>query len=66
MGVFSWPRARLRGTTVTGNDPINGFDVATHRKPRLLDSTCGKSAQAPEFPGFPDPGSPSWGVCLND
>jgi len=66
MGVFSWLRARLRGTTVTGNDPINGFDVATHRKPRLLDSTCGKSAQAPEFPGFPDPGSPSWGVCLND
>jgi len=66
IGVFSWLHARLRETTVTGNDSVNGFDVATHLRPLFVESTCGKSAQVGEFPAAPDAGSPSWGVCLND
>ena len=45
-------------STVTGNDAQDGADLASQRKPRVRDSTCGSSldvqAQVP------------WGVCAND
>jgi hypothetical protein len=66
-GIFSWTaRVKLKDSTVTGNDAGgNGFDIVTSKRPRLVDSTCGRSAQVAPL-ATPDAGSPSWGVCTND
>jgi hypothetical protein len=67
-GIFSWKaRVRLKDSTVTGNN-VSGpnYDIVTHRKPRLVNSTCDRSVQLPEVPGLATPSSPSWGVCAND
>lgn len=51
---------RLKDSTVTGNGAsFDGIDVATLKRPKLLDSTCGRSQQ------FQSPAQ-NWGVCTND
>lgn len=67
IGVLSRVgRATLRESTVIGNDSVNGFDVATHKRPHARASTCGRSAVISDFAGFPDPAAASWGVCAGD
>jgi len=46
----------LVDSTVMGS---GGADLATFRRPKLVDSTCGTSR-------FVDPGGTTWGVCTND
>jgi hypothetical protein len=67
IGLFSWRgRVRLFDSIASGNDPTNGWDVATGKRPRLHGtSTCGRSVVV-EFPEPLDPGDPSWGVCAGD
>jgi hypothetical protein len=59
--------ATLIGSTVTGNaSGIGGDDIATYLAPVLVHTVCDKSYQVPPDGIVPGPGSPSWGVCLND
>jgi hypothetical protein len=45
-------------STITGNDSAaDGIDLMSRRKPRVVDGTCGRSAN---FDGVP------WGVCAGD
>jgi hypothetical protein len=54
-------RVTLRNSTVTGNDTTgNGIDLLTTAKPRLIESTCGRSAELNAFIGA------SWQVCTDD
>lgn len=52
-------RVTLRGSTVTGHAEV---DVGSHRAPRLVDSTCDRSAQIE----LGMPAGPPWGVCSLD
>jgi len=47
---------KLIDSIVTGS---TGADLATFRRPKLVNSTCGTSR-------FVDPGGSTWGVCTND
>jgi hypothetical protein len=54
-------RVAVRGSTITGNDGLGaGVDLLAFRRPRVVDSTCGKSQQTGQPPGT------TWGVCTND
>ncbi len=66
-GIFSWKaRVKLLDSTVTGNDAGgNGYDIVTSRRPKLVNTTCGRSAQVAPL-AQPDAGSPSWAVCAGD
>lgn len=58
-GIAADRRVRLVGSTVTGNGTLgDGIDIAAHRRPRLVDTTCGRSSN-------PDT-SASWDVCSGD
>jgi hypothetical protein len=67
-GLFNWfGVTSLRNVSVTGNDAAgNGFDVATHKRPKARDLSCGRSVVVPKVPAQPTACSPSWGVCSND
>ena len=48
------------------NDPSGTMDIATPKRPKLVESTCERSGIIPEsgiIPGGTDPG---WGVCSGD
>ncbi len=54
-------RASLKDSTLTGNDGFGaGIDVTTKRKPRVRDTTCGKSQKIGAQLGD------DWGVCTGD
>jgi hypothetical protein len=54
-------RVTVRGSTVTGNDSLGaGVDLGAFRRPRVVDSTCGKSQMLGQ------PLGTTWGVCTND
>jgi hypothetical protein len=54
-------RVTLKNSTVTGNNPTgDGIDLLTTNRPRLINSTCGRSAELNRFLGA------SWRVCAND
>jgi hypothetical protein len=62
IGANALTRALLVNTTMTGNHGLDAdYDIVSGKRPRLLSSTCGKSATA--YGPFPPP---SWGVCAND
>lgn len=67
IGVAFRRSSRLINSTVIGNNSTRwGVDILTSRRPRLIDTTCGKSAgKKPRPPVFSVVGVP-WGVCLND
>jgi hypothetical protein len=46
---------KLVDSTVTGSTTV---DIATFRRPKLVNSTCGTSRH--------DPSGVPWGVCTND
>jgi hypothetical protein len=68
VGVIG-ERITLKNSTVSGNnttaqvigggETVDGIDLISKRKPRLINSTCGRSAQLSVL-------SNSWGVCAND
>lgn len=59
-GVRSDGRLRLVDSTVTGNDAAGeGIDIESARRPRLENTTCGRSEMT--GPPFGD-----WDVCTND
>lgn len=58
-GVIGVKGLKLESSTVTGNDAAGaGVDIVAGRRPRLIETTCGRSAS------FED-GTP-WGVCASD
>ena len=52
------------GASVTGNDSANGIDLATHKKPHILDGTCGRSAMVDD--SFTVNPATTWHVCAGD
>jgi hypothetical protein len=60
-GVFA-RKAVLRDSDVSGNDGFQGgIDLVTSERPRLFDTTCGRSLASSGSPF-----GPSWGVCAQD
>jgi len=67
--VSSFGKGRLVSSTLSGNnadDPNGTLDIATLKKPRLVDSTCERSGIIPPSLTLPSPLDPGWGVCTND
>src|SRR5262249_46884642 len=63
FGADTVRTAILVDSTVTGNNGFGaGYDLTTGRRPRLVNSSCGRSAT--NF--VPPPATVSWGVCSLD
>jgi hypothetical protein len=59
-GILADGRIRLVDSTVTGNDiGGEGIDIESARRPRLINTTCGRSERT--TPPFGD-----WDICAND
>jgi len=59
--------ARLVDSTLSGNNSgMSDLDLATRRRPGVLNTPCGRSARVPDPPVVPVPTDASWGVCTND
>jgi hypothetical protein len=59
--------ATLVRSVVTGNAAAaGGMDIATHTRPRLVRTVCGRSFQVPFDGPVPGPDAPTWGVCDSD
>jgi hypothetical protein len=57
-GVWLGVIGRFRDSTITGNGVGgDGIDIVSERRPRLIATTCGRSADKSGTP---------WGVCTND
>ncbi len=56
-------RGRLVDSMVTGNNGFDsGIDIFTARRPRLINSTCGRSASGSPATTV----GPPWGICIDD
>jgi len=65
VGVFSYRAPKFTNSAITGNNGFDlGIDVWCPHRPRLIGTTCGKSAGRHEATTGP-PGDP-WDVCAND
>ena len=63
-GIAGQGRTLVRDSLITGNNGYElGYDLLAYRRPRVIDTVCGRSAS----PGATaeEPGAP-WGVCTND
>jgi hypothetical protein len=59
--------ATLVRSVLTGNAAsAGGMDIATHMRPRLIRTVCGRSFQVPFDGPVPGPDAPTWGVCDGD
>ena len=66
-GIIVSGRLKLIDSVVTGNNGGGtGIDIVAYRRPRLIDSTCGKSTGRRPKQVHPVLELGSWGVCAGD